>query len=61
MFFLYGYLYCEYPTHSNDAEDVEDGWAHDGADPDVTFGDENSCTADTHTHTPITTRHKLFV
>lgn len=50
------YLHGEYPTHSNDAEDVEDGGAHDGADPDVTFGDEHSCTAETQTM--ITTHGK---
>lgn len=37
------YLHSEYPAHSDDAEDVEDGRSHNGADPDVTFSDENSC------------------
>lgn len=41
------YLYGEYPTNSNNAEDVEDGWAHDGADPDVPFSDEHSYTPGT--------------
>lgn len=41
------YLYSKYSTHSNNAEDVEDSWAHDGANPDVTFSDEHSCTAGT--------------
>lgn len=41
------YLYGKYSTHSNNAEDVEDSWAHDGADPNITFSDEHSCTAGT--------------
>lgn len=36
------YLYGEDATHPDDAEDVEDGGAHDGADPDVPFRDENT-------------------
>lgn len=38
------YLYGENSTHPDNAEDVEDSRAHDGADPNVPFGDENACT-----------------
>lgn len=38
-------LQGEDPTHSNNAEDVEDSWAHDGADPNIALSDEDSCTA----------------
>lgn len=37
------YLPCKYATQANDDQDVEDGWAHDGAHADVSFGDENTC------------------
>lgn len=37
------YLHGENPTHPNDAEDVEDSRAHDGADPNVPFSDEDTC------------------
>lgn len=43
------YLYGEDPTHPDDAEDVEDGRAHDGADPHVPFSDENTCTKNAQT------------
>lgn len=42
------YLHGENPTHPNDAEDVEDSRAHDGADPNVPFSDEDTCTKTTH-------------
>lgn len=42
------YLYGENPTHPNDAEDVEDSRAHDGAHPNVPFSDKDTCTKTTH-------------
>lgn len=36
------YLAREEATHTDDTQDVEDSWAHDGAYPDVTFGNENT-------------------
>lgn len=53
------YLAGEEATHADDAEDVEDGWAHDGPDADVAVGDKNSCReseptrAHTHTHDEV--------
>lgn len=35
------YLASVEATHSNDAEDVKDGGAHDGPHTNVTFGDEH--------------------
>lgn len=40
------YLHRKYPTYSDNAEDIEDSWANDGADPDVPFSNEYSCKAD---------------
>lgn len=42
------YLHGENPTHPNDAEDVEDSRAHDGADPNVPFSDKDTCTKTAH-------------
>lgn len=42
------YLHGEDPTHPDDAEDVEDSRAHDGADPNVPFSDKDACTKTTH-------------
>lgn len=55
------YLHSKYPAHSNNAEDVEDGRSHDGADPDITLSDENACTngkqiSDYHTRQPSVPR-----
>lgn len=36
------YLAREEATHADDAQDVEDSWAHDGAHPHVTLGNENT-------------------
>ena len=38
------YLSGEDPTHADDAQDVEDSRAHDGADAHVPFSDEHPCT-----------------
>lgn len=35
------YLASEEATNANDAEDVEDGWTHDGSHTHVTFSDEH--------------------
>lgn len=35
------YLSCKDPAEANDDQDVEDGRADDGADSDVSFGDED--------------------
>lgn len=35
------YLPCKDPAEANDDQDVEDGRADDGADSDVSFGDED--------------------
>lgn len=37
------YLPCKYATQADDDQDVEDGWANDGAHTHVPFGDENAC------------------
>lgn len=37
------YLPCKDATQADDDQDVEDGWADDGAHADVSFGDENAC------------------
>lgn len=37
------HLSSKEPTDTNDAEDVEDGRAHDGSHPHITVGDENTC------------------
>lgn len=35
------YLSGEEATHTDDAEDVKDGWAYDGPHAHITFGDEH--------------------
>lgn len=42
------YLHGENPAHPDDAEDVEDSRAHDGADPNVPFSDKDTCPETTH-------------
>lgn len=48
------YLAGEEATHSDDAEDVKDGGAHDGPHAHVAFGDKHACRenepAHKHTH-----------
>lgn len=36
------YLARKDATNTNDDQDVEDRWAHDGADPHVSFSDEHT-------------------
>lgn len=36
------YLPSKDSTQADDDQDVEDGWAYDGAHADVSFGDENT-------------------
>ena len=47
---LGSHLSGEDPTHADDAEDVEDSGAHDGAHAHVPFGDEHPCTQHNDPH-----------
>ena len=57
------YLPCKEATHTDDAEDVEDSWSHDGPHTHVTFSDEHPWgegeQAHTHTHTHTHTHRAL--
>lgn len=44
------YLAREEATHTDDAQDVEDGWPHNGPHSHVSFGNENTW-GRSHTHT----------